>query len=685
MKRLHFRRQRGIALIAFLAIVAIGVSALILKHLNDESGLIAAVRKNRNAEVLNRAKQALIGYVAHQAAVSGENNPGAFPCPEAPAGYGSTTGTDGRTQTPSCTLPAVGRFPWRTVGTDMLVDSAGEPLWYVVASGWSKPSAAGNTVINSNCTTDPTPATMECFSGQLTVDGQANAAVALIIAPGPAFKTVVGAGCTTAVNQVRPATGAPNLANYLECENATNPADASFVTTGPSGSFNDQVVKITAAEVLPVIEGAIAERFQKEFAPTLRAAYSASPWPVAQVLPFAAAFGNPTADPLQGAAVISTGTASVANGSAVVTLSAAPALSLTGRHFRVQGSADAYLISAHTLLTPLTLTLSSAFTGATNGAVSYQVFVAGGLLPANYAFTGQCTCAGPPCVCPTPVACNPATDGPRCDPAFVSWRSTATLTATGGGGIDPSSSCSVSGPPTTLTCTLNTYFTIVQLFGPGLTFNLDATANNAGMTWRKLNAPPTAPAITGIDTSYANSPIGYSVTSASMNTDGSATIRVNARVPAFGGSVLAVLGSITCDFFGIPLCFAKTVSVPMALLGDQDVFDPNNTATNWFFRNRWHEVSYYAVAPNVTPSGPHSCATSSTCLQLTRHVNDGKHRGLLAIGGPKIAAQARPALVAADLLDGTNALGASPFEKHSATLLPNRAFNDHFAVIDSNP
>ena len=128
MNRPHSRRQRGIALIAFLAIVAIGVSALILRHLNDESGLIAAVRKNRNAEVLNRAKQALIGYVAHQAAVSGENNPGAFPCPEAPAGYGSTTGTDGKTQSPSCTLPAVGRFPWRTIGTDMLVDSAGEPL-----------------------------------------------------------------------------------------------------------------------------------------------------------------------------------------------------------------------------------------------------------------------------------------------------------------------------------------------------------------------------------------------------------------------------------------------------------------------------------------------------------------------------------------------------------------------------
>jgi hypothetical protein len=69
---------------------------------------------------------------------------------------------------------------------------------------------------------------------------------------------------------------------------------------------------------------------------------------------------------------------------------------------------------------------------------------------------------------------------------------------------------------------------------------------------------------------------------------------------------------------------------------------------------------------------------------VTHHVDDGKQRGVLVFGGSKIAAQARPPLVASDLLDGANAGGASPFEQRSGSLAPNRAFNDRFAVIDTN-
>ena len=140
MRRGNPKRERGAALLALLAVIMLGASWFLVSQLSAESGSLAAVRKQRDAEVLNRAKQALIGYIAHQATESGENNPGAFPCPEAPGGFNSTTGADGKTQTPSCALPSVGRFPWRTIGTDKLVDTSGEPLWYVVASGWSKPT-----------------------------------------------------------------------------------------------------------------------------------------------------------------------------------------------------------------------------------------------------------------------------------------------------------------------------------------------------------------------------------------------------------------------------------------------------------------------------------------------------------------------------------------------------------------
>lgn len=68
----------------------------------------------------------------------------------------------------SCSLPAVGRLPWRTLSLDKLTDAAGEPLWYVVSPGWAKPNNTAHTVINSN-----TPR-------QLTVDGVASDSVALI-------------------------------------------------------------------------------------------------------------------------------------------------------------------------------------------------------------------------------------------------------------------------------------------------------------------------------------------------------------------------------------------------------------------------------------------------------------------------------------------------------------------------
>jgi hypothetical protein len=226
-----------------------------------------------------------------------------------------------------------------------------------------------------------------------------------------------------------------------------------------------------------------------------------------------------------------------------------------------------------------------------------------------------------------------------------------------------------------------------------VTFDLDVVAANAGMTWKYLNAPPMAPAITGIDTSYANSPVGYSIASATLNSDGSARIRVNARVTMTGGSILGVLGALTCNILGINLCYAVTVSVPMALLTDQPMLDPSNATYSWFYRNRWPEVAYYSVATTLAPGGSGTC-TTGTCLQLNGSADAGKHRAILVLGGQKLTTldglgnpytQLRPATAAKDLLDDINANGSSTFEVRSATLGPNRKFNDRFAVIDKNP
>ena len=284
-------------MLAIIALIVMASAYLLVTQLNASVGF-AAEKRNRSAQVLNQAKEALIGYVAQRALLASENNPGRLPCPEA-AGYYGDPAQEG-IAAPSCTLPAVGRLPWRTLGLDKLVDAASEPLWYAVSPGWALPSVGATLIINSDT------------AGQLTVDGVANDAVALIIAPGAAFNVPAAAGCT-ARSQTHPtAAGTLDLGNYLECENATSPADASFVTTGPSTSFNDQVLRVTTADLLPGIEAAIAERIKREIVPALRNVYADPAWgsgisATNPLFPYPAAFSNPSTSNFQGASGVSQG------------------------------------------------------------------------------------------------------------------------------------------------------------------------------------------------------------------------------------------------------------------------------------------------------------------------------------------------------------------------------------------
>jgi hypothetical protein len=605
-------RQRGQGLIALLLVLTIGASWFLVSRLDAISGDLAPQRRTHNAAALAEAKQALIGYVARKAAETSQNEPGALPCPEA-AGSAGTASTEG-TPAPNLALPAVGRLPWKTLGIDRLVDASGEPLWYAVANGWGN-CAAAQTVINSNCTSS---ASMTCYTGQFTVNGRPRAAVALIIAPGPAL-AAANAGCGTTRNQLDPVNGrkAPaagiDPANYVECYSG-----ASFATTGASGSYNDQVVLVTAEELLPAIEAAVADRFERQIAPQLRTAYSAAPWSSGAALPFAVPFGDPSATPAN----------------------------------RFEGS-------------------------ATPGSR--------GLLPVNYAFDGACTCASPPCVC-TMNACTTGSDA-RCDPSFVAWGG-ATISQASGGGSLQSYSCSASGTPSTLTCTLDTYVDLATLlFGDGrITLNIDAKANNVGMALRKINLPSSgqAPAITGIDTSYLYSPIGYDITSATLDGAGAATLRINARLPATSGNILAILGGLTCNVLGIPLCYRHTITIPMGLLGDHPLVDPTDSTYSWFTRNKWHEASYYAVAAGLLPGGGGSCTTGTSCLQVAYDPDSGKQRALVILSGRSLSNTPRPNGTLGDWLEGDNADGASPFAIRDPSMYPNRSFNDRIAVIDSN-
>jgi hypothetical protein len=586
------KSQRGIALLALLAVIALSASWFVVSRLNNDSNSIVAANRNRNAAVLNRAKQTLIGYIAQQASENTEDNPGRFPCPEAPGSFDNVT-TEG-IAAGNCTLPVVGRFPWRTLGMDRLVDAAGEPLWYVISPGWAYTST--NLVINSNT------------AGQLTIDGNPNDSVALIIAPGPAFVVPAASGCA-AWNQVRPTSGTPDWRNYLECENATNPADATFVTTGPSGSFNDQVVRITVADVMPAIEAAIAHRIERDVAPVLKAMYngtsSTGTWSGSAAtprLPFAAPFSNPATSAMQG-----------------------------------------------TSATPQ------------------------GLLPLVYSETSP----------GSGVACTPSGAAPRCNPTLTAWSNPGMS-----GGSTYSESCSISGGQ--INCT---YFYRCSLFGcaaGSIPVSISVSGSNVGMAMRQLIQQGT---LTGLVMTNVST-VGRSI-SGVLNADGSATVTVSGTVSYSGSGLL--FGNASCGlFFPLTLilgCKQSTLSIPTALIQDHPILDSTSTGAGnmgWFLRNKWHEVSYYAVAAGFLPSGASSCVNSGTCLTVNYHrdttgaVDAGKQRAVILLSGRSLTGATRPNGTLTDWFEGANADGASPFETRSTTLLTNRTFDDRIAVLDSN-
>ncbi len=128
----------------------------------------------------------------------------------------------------------------------------------------------------------------------------------------------------------------------------------------------------------------------------------------------------------------------------------------------------------------------------------------------------------------------------------------------------------------------------------------------------------------------------------------------------------------------------------MAVVADHPVIDPTSANYNWFFRNRWPEVAYYALAPGIAPSGARSCTTGTTCLQLTYNPTSGAQRAIVVLGGAKLLTQTRPAAAKTDLLEGVNAAAdvnnplTLPFALRSPPLTINRGFNDRAGVIDSN-
>jgi hypothetical protein len=593
-------------MLALVALLVMGSLYWLMSGLAQPANRTAPKRA-QNAKVLQDAKTALIGYVATQTATAGQNDPGSLPCPEAPGYVGDPT-QEG-IAAGNCTLPAVGRLPWRTLGINKPLDAASEPLWYVVSPGWAKPSSGVNTVINSNTL------------GQITVDGIE--AVAVIIAPGERLNILASANCV-ARNQARSVPSpAIDFRDYLDCHNAT-PADLTFTSSDPVGPFNDQVLAVTAVEILPVIEAAVASRFERELAPLIHNAYSNADgnnpnpawnitWPV---LPFAAPFGNPTTANFKGDTT-----------------------------------------------TPL-----------------YR-----GLLPFVRTYKAcTCTPAGN-CEC-SPTACT--TGPVDCDSAFLVFQApNATMsggsnifgaTCSRNSPSNTQITCTFNirqpalGGPVDQPFTLSN-ITVSQVGGSLKTFQPEAPMPGVIPSGRVLKGFVNA---NGTATITLTGKVNASTLSAPL-----IPLIGNLLCNITGG----LLGTLTCHSGSITI--PNTILVDHPILDPTNTQYGWFVRNQWHQVSYYAVAQEIAPNGSAACNSP-ATGTSSDCLTVNySHVDlgDDRVRGLVMIAGRRLSGQAAwPNGSLADWFESNNATGATTYTTRDPSLGNNRAFNDRIAVIDRN-
>jgi hypothetical protein len=207
-------RQKGAALMLLVFFLALILMTVLMRSI---SGIeYKAERDLKTAKVLDDAKVALLGWSVLQ------NNPGKLPCPEDTSLIGLPTEGDEQS---TCTFPAIGRLPWRTLGLGDIRDSNNDKLWYVVSSGFRSPPINTNTL------------------AQLSVNGIPNSAVAIIFS--------VGVPLGSQSRSTPTSSAPPDVAQYLDLSN--NLGTASFVTTGAINDFNDKLKIITKAELFSLV------------------------------------------------------------------------------------------------------------------------------------------------------------------------------------------------------------------------------------------------------------------------------------------------------------------------------------------------------------------------------------------------------------------------------------------------
>jgi hypothetical protein len=247
-------RDRGIALLTLLAVVALGAALALIAIVNPRPSDLK--REEVTNRALARAKEALIAYAATYSDAHPGEVPGYLPCPDQAGG--NPEGVADAALCGAKDVTVIGRLPWRTLGVEPLRDGAGECFWYAVSGRFK--NSPKTDVMNWD-----TLGQIEVYgpdAATLVAGAQPELrAAAVVFSPGVALgQDRQDDNPGTAQAPVCSEDYVP--AHFLEAVGAVNNALANgtpgavtkFVAGAKGNDFNDQLSFVTPTEIFAAVE-----------------------------------------------------------------------------------------------------------------------------------------------------------------------------------------------------------------------------------------------------------------------------------------------------------------------------------------------------------------------------------------------------------------------------------------------
>jgi hypothetical protein len=255
--------QRGQIIILIVLILALGAGFLVFSLAGPRE---TTAQKNAKTDaVLAQVKQALIGYAASSPPnPTSTERPGELPCPDI-----SNDGFDDG----SCVSGAIGRVPWKSLGIPEPRDGNGEILWYAISGPFRNKNMSAPPIDSD------TLGNLTVYQGS-SATTQTSQAIAVLFAPGPPVgsqaRGATAALCSTTGTTIPQRNCA---ANYLESTGGGNNAQTGgpFIQAPASATFNDRVLAITNADLMPLVEQRVA-REMMSLLNQYKAANGVYPW-----------------------------------------------------------------------------------------------------------------------------------------------------------------------------------------------------------------------------------------------------------------------------------------------------------------------------------------------------------------------------------------------------------------------